>query len=137
VLVVGYSVYQGQKVFRDLADKMAESPELQVRLYLDIQRRDGDSSLPDELVKRFANKFRSTQSPPQRPFPEIYYDPRSVALDRSHVAALHAKCVVVDDERLFVSLAISLKQHQNVTLRSGSFWNHLPLRPESLCSSIV
>lgn len=39
VIVVGYAVHQGQKVFRDLADRMAQHPGLQVRLCLDIQRK--------------------------------------------------------------------------------------------------
>jgi len=38
VLVAGYAVYQGQKVFQALADRMQESPDLDVRLFLDIQR---------------------------------------------------------------------------------------------------
>lgn len=44
VLVVGYAVYQGQKVFQALADRMMTVPSLQVRLFLDIQRPHGDTS---------------------------------------------------------------------------------------------
>jgi phosphatidylserine/phosphatidylglycerophosphate/cardiolipin synthase-like enzyme len=105
VIVVGYAVYQGQKVFRDLADRMVEHPGLKVRLYLDIQRKDGDTSMPEEVVRRFSEHFRSTQWPLQRPVPEIYYDTRSVGLERSKAGALHAKCVVVDAQRLFISSA--------------------------------
>ena len=119
VLVAGYSVYQGQKVFRDLADRMAEYPQLQVRLYLDIQRRNGDSSLPLELERRFSERFRSTQWPPHRPIPEVYYDPRSLSLDRGHVAALHAKCVIVDSQRLFVSSANFTEAAQERNIEIG------------------
>jgi hypothetical protein len=46
VLVEGYSVYQGNKVFQGLADGMQKTPELAVRLFLDIQRRQGNTSAP-------------------------------------------------------------------------------------------
>ena len=36
ILIAGYAVYQGQKVFHALADRMAECPALKVRMFLDI-----------------------------------------------------------------------------------------------------
>ena len=41
VVVVGYAVYQGQRVFQALGARMAEKSELKVRMYLDIQRKPG------------------------------------------------------------------------------------------------
>lgn len=119
VIVAGYSVHQGQSVFRDLAQRMEELPELQVRLYLDIQRGNGDTSLPDEIVKRFSYRFRTTQWPAGRPIPAVYYDPRSVALDRSQISALHAKCVVIDGKRLFVSSANFTEAAQQRNIEIG------------------
>jgi hypothetical protein len=123
VLVVGYAVRQGQKVFKDLADKMAECPELRVRLYLDIQRTNDDTSLPDEIATRFSRRFRSTEWPLQRPIPEIYFDPRSIAIDRSKAGAPHAKCVVVDGERLFVSSANFTEAAQERNIELGILLN--------------
>src|SRR5208337_3796729 len=37
VLVAGYAVYQGH-VFKELAERMDQTPELQVQMYLDIQQ---------------------------------------------------------------------------------------------------
>ena len=42
VLVVGYAIYQGQQVFRALADRMQDLPQLQVRMFLDVQRLHGE-----------------------------------------------------------------------------------------------
>ena len=123
VLVAGYAVRQGQRVFKDLADRMAESPKLRVRLYLDIQRTNGDTSIPEEIVRRFSQRFRSTQWPSQRPVPDVYYDPRSVAIDRSKAGALHAKCVVVDAERLFVSSANFTEAAQERNIEIGLLLN--------------
>ena len=119
VLVAGYSVHQGQRVFKDLADRMAQEPALQVRLYLDIQRRNGDSSMPQEVVRRFSERFRSTQWPAQRPLPEVYYAPRSVSLDRTNAGSLHAKCVVVDGRRLFISSANFTEAAQERNIEIG------------------
>lgn len=105
ILVAGYAVYQGQKVFHALADRMIERPGLTVRMFLDIQRKPGDTSLSAELVRRFAHRFQSSEWPEGRPSPQIFYDPRALSPDRAKRAALHAKCVVVDSHQVFVSSA--------------------------------
>jgi phosphatidylserine/phosphatidylglycerophosphate/cardiolipin synthase-like enzyme len=105
VLVAGYAVYQGQRVFQALADQMAELPELQVRMFLDIQRGHGDSATSSEIARRFADRFRKKQWPKQRKLPEVFFDPRALAADLQKKACLHAKCIVVDRKDLFVSSA--------------------------------
>ena len=123
VVVAGYAVRQGQKVFRDLAEKMAESPTLHVRLYLDIQRTNGDSSVSGDLLGRFAHRFKSTQWPAEKPIPEVYYDPRGLEVDRSKAASLHAKCVIVDSERLFISSANFTEAAQERNIEVGVLLN--------------
>lgn len=116
VVVVGYAVHQGQRVFEALAQRMMGCPELRVRMYLDIQRNPGDTSAPSELVARFAHNFRTHQWLAGSRLPEVFYDSRSLEFDRSKAAALHAKCVVVDNSDLFVSSAnfTEAAQHKNV-----------------------
>lgn len=72
VLLAGYAVYQGQKVFQALADRMQESPDLRVRLFLDIQRKPGNTSAPTELVREFVHRFRTSQWPVARPLPQVF-----------------------------------------------------------------
>ncbi len=105
VLVAGYAVYQGQRVFQALADRMLEMPNLNVRLFLDIQRPQGDSSVETDLIRRFTDRFTQTQWPSLRPLPKVFFDPRSLGLDQRKRASLHAKCVVVDDRDVFLSSA--------------------------------
>jgi phosphatidylserine/phosphatidylglycerophosphate/cardiolipin synthase-like enzyme len=119
VLVVGYAVYQGQKVFQSLATRMTERPDLNVKMYLDITRKPGDTSMESELVKRFGHNFRTTQWPAGARLPEIYYDPRSLAIDRTGAASLHAKCIVVDGERVFVSSANFTERGQTKNIELG------------------
>lgn len=118
VLVAGYAVYQGQRVFQALADRMRELPDLQVRLFLDIQRGHGDTTLSAELIRRFSERFATTQWPADRPLPQVYFDPRSLDIDQRQRSSLHAKCVVVDKLEVFVSSAnfTEAAHHRNIEL---------------------
>jgi phosphatidylserine/phosphatidylglycerophosphate/cardiolipin synthase-like enzyme len=105
ILIAGYAIYQGQKVFHALAERMLERPALRVRMFLDIQRGPGDTSSSADLVRRFVHRFQLDEWPVGSPTPEVYYDPRSLSSDRTKRAALHAKCVVADGQEVFVSSA--------------------------------
>jgi hypothetical protein len=60
VLIAGYAIYQGQRVFKTLADRMLERPGMKVQMFLDIQRKMGDTSLSSEIVRSFTNRFRTS-----------------------------------------------------------------------------
>jgi len=119
VLVVGYAVYQGHRVFSALADRMSERPGLRVRMFLDVQRPSGDTSMASEVVRRFAQRFVTTQWPPDRPLPKVYYYPPSLDTDPAKRAALHAKCVVVDEQVSFVSSANFTEAAQQKNIEVG------------------
>jgi phosphatidylserine/phosphatidylglycerophosphate/cardiolipin synthase-like enzyme len=104
ILVVGYAVHQGRSVFRVLAERMDADPTLRVRLCLDVSRPTGDTSDASEILGRFAHRFR-TQEWPGRRLPEVLYDPRALAAEVARRVSLHAKCVVADEARAFVSSA--------------------------------
>jgi phosphatidylserine/phosphatidylglycerophosphate/cardiolipin synthase-like enzyme len=103
--VVGYAIFQGREVFRILADRMHEVPELQVRMFLNVVRPTGDTSAPREIVRRFARRFVDRDWPAGKRLPDLYYDPRAVDAEPSRRASLHAKVVIVDDCRCFISSA--------------------------------
>jgi phosphatidylserine/phosphatidylglycerophosphate/cardiolipin synthase-like enzyme len=106
VLVVGYAVYHGQRVFQALADRMQAHPGLTVRLLLDVRRTVGEeAALPAEVVRRFGERFRRDDWPQNRPLPHVFYYPLSLEAAPHKKAALHAKCVVVDRRTVFVSSA--------------------------------
>jgi phosphatidylserine/phosphatidylglycerophosphate/cardiolipin synthase-like enzyme len=119
VLVAGYAVYQGREVFRALADRMAERPEIAVRMFLDVQRSPGDTSMASEVVKRFAERFKIREWPEGRPLPKVFYDPRSLDLEADKRACLHAKCVVVDGEAVFISSANFTEAAQERNIEMG------------------
>jgi phosphatidylserine/phosphatidylglycerophosphate/cardiolipin synthase-like enzyme len=119
VLVAGYAVYQGQQVFQALADRMRERPSLSVRLCLDVRRPDGDTSSSQDIVRRFADRFRRTEWPADRPLPEVYYFLASSAEKPEDRASLHAKCVVVDRRVVFVSSANFTEAAQRKNIEVG------------------
>ena len=105
MLLVGYAIYQGQQVNEDLAKRMKENANLEVKLFLNISRPDQDTTASEILVSRYTQRFKDKQWPSGCRLPEVYYDPRSVADDEPVRSSLHANCVVVDAERVFVSSA--------------------------------
>ncbi len=119
VLLAGYAVYQGQQVFRALADRMHERPELRVRMFLDISRGQGDTTVASDLVRRFAERFKTRQWPSGRRLPEVFYDPRSLELHAEKRACLHAKCIVVDHRTVFVSSANFTEAAQERNIEVG------------------
>lgn len=119
VLVAGYAVYQGKEVFRTLAERMDTSPELKVEMFLDIQRGYNDTTIAEDLVRRFVDRFGTKEWPGKR-MPDIYYDPRALEMDKTRKAALHAKCVVVDRSVAFVSSANFTEAAQNRNIEVGA-----------------
>ncbi len=130
MLIAGYAVYQGRAVFRALAERMDANTDLSVQMFLDVQRSHGDTSAPSEILRRFANRFRTQEWPGTR-LPAIYYDPRSLDDEASTRTSLHAKCVVVDEQVAFISSANFTEAAQvrnievGVLIRLGSFARQL------------
>jgi len=98
-----YAFFDGPKAFRILAKRMDERPELRVSLLLNIQRKKGDTTAVEHLVRRFADRFWKIDWP-GKSRPVVHYDPRALELD-SPGGVLHAKAVVADEEAVFVTSA--------------------------------
>lgn len=98
-----YAFFEGPKAFEVLARRMDAKPGLRVTLLLNIQRRKGDTTVAQDLVRRFADRFWGTDWPGTSR-PTVYYYPRSLEPD-GPTGVLHAKAVVADDEAVFVTSA--------------------------------
>lgn len=98
-----YAFFDGPRAFEVLAKRLDTIPTLQVTLLLNIQRKRGDSSTSESLVRRFADRFWSVDWPGSRR-PRVFYDPRSLELEGPG-GVLHAKAVVADDSAVFITSA--------------------------------
>lgn len=132
VLVAGYAVYRGQRVFQSLADRMHMKPGLQVQMFLDVRRGPGDTSADSEVLRRFGDRFRQQDWPPDRPFPELFYFPASLEERSVERAAMHAKIIVVDNARVFISSANFTEAAQQRNIEVG-----LVIRSKALADQLV
>jgi hypothetical protein len=140
VLLVGYAVHNGRRLFEPLAERMRVAPGLRVRFCLDIPRRLNDTSLASEIVRRYAEDFRAKHWPWQ-PLPELFYDPRSLADAANARSSLHAKCVVVDRSAALVTSANFTEAAQQRNIEVGIITRYRPMAErlvgyfEGLCSA--
>lgn len=107
VLISSFALDKGEKarkLFQVLAQRMDTDPKLQVRMFLNVQRPHNSEVADAILLREFANTFRRDIWQGQR-LPEVFYYPRSLAVGAESKACLHAKCVVVDSERVLVTSA--------------------------------
>ena len=110
---------KGNPVLRPLARRMAEVDGLVVRLFVNLRRLDSMRGASDrEVEDAFARWFRKELWPWER-VPEVYYDPRSLVAESEDSACLHAKCVVVDDARAFVTSANLTAAAQGRNIEAG------------------
>lgn len=98
-----YAFFDGPRVFEVLARRMEEVTALQVTVLLNLQRKRGDTTVAEQLVRRFADRFWSVDWPGSAR-PRVFYDPRALELD-APAGVLHAKAVVSDEEAVFVTSA--------------------------------
>lgn len=124
-----YAFFDGPRAFKVLAERMDARADLGVTLLLNIQRKRGDTTAWDQLVRKFADRFWTTDWPGASR-PRVFYDPRALELD-GPAGVLHAKAVVVDDEAVFVTSANFTEAALDRNIEIG-----LLVRDRSLAASV-
>lgn len=125
ILLVGYTVHNGKRLFRRLAERMDLVPALRVTFCLDIARKPTDTSLASEIVRRFAGEFVRKHWPGKR-LPDVLYDPRALAGRWEDRASLHAKCVIVDRRIAIVTSANFTEAAQRKNIEAGVLIRYQP-----------
>ena len=139
VLVSTFVVQHADTVFKPLADRMAEVPGLRVQLFLHVGRGERDTRHESEILREFVSKLGARWPGPVRPV--LYYDPRSLDMNPDKRATWHAKVVVIDDEKAFVTSAnfTEWAQQRNVEagvlIRNAEFARQLRQQFEGLVQS--
>jgi phosphatidylserine/phosphatidylglycerophosphate/cardiolipin synthase-like enzyme len=103
VLIVGFAFYQGKEIFKELANKLDTIVDFRVVFIVDV-RRDGNSSAEEAIILKFKTDFLKKQWPGKK-MPEIYFDPRTLDLESDVKSSMHAKCIVVDSKKSFITSA--------------------------------
>jgi phosphatidylserine/phosphatidylglycerophosphate/cardiolipin synthase-like enzyme len=125
VLISSYALdtdMKGQALFSDLASRMDSIPTLRVRMFLNIKRAFGSQKSDIALIQEFAQIFQQRIWRGNR-LPEVFYDPRSLSQAKGPKACLHAKCVIVDEQYLFVTSANFTEAAHERNLEAGILLN--------------
>lgn len=116
LLITTYSLSAGSAVFAPVQEAMARNPNIEVTIALNV-----DMSLrklyEQDAVIAFSRRFWSMQWPWENR-PKVFYDPRSIRENLSERAIQHAKCIVADVQRVFITSAnyTASGQERNIEL---------------------
>jgi hypothetical protein len=141
VLVSTFVIQRPEVVFKGLADRMVEIPELRVQMFVHVGRKLRDTRYDAEILREFSRELTDRWPGPRRPF--LYYHPASLSDDAATRATWHAKAVVVDDELSFVTSANFTEwAHERnveagVLIRDANFARQLRQQFDSLVESRV
>ncbi len=106
---------------------MDREPELEVRFFLNVHRKSPKDETPASVVLReFAEAFRHEIWPGER-LPQVFHDPRSLAIGGHTRACLHAKCVIADEDRALISSANFTEAAQERNIEAGVLIADAPL----------
>lgn len=130
IVLAGYAFHNGKLLFERLAEQKKMRPQLRIIFHVDVPRRAGDTTTADDIILRYADEFR-TRHWPWQPFPEVYFDPRALHTDSHTRASLHAKVVVVDRAKLFLSSANFTEAAQQRNIEMGLL-SHAPYLAEQV-----
>jgi phosphatidylserine/phosphatidylglycerophosphate/cardiolipin synthase-like enzyme len=104
---------------------------VQTTVYLDIPRAPARTADLANYARRAIDKFLIANGPFfGAPFPDIRHDARTVAPDS--VTSLHAKCIVIDDERALVTSANFTNRGQERNIEVGVL-----IHDPGLCTQLV
>lgn len=103
LMLATYALHQGRTILEPVHRAMLRHPGLRVRVIINIPRRYGDSTLEEQLLARARAEFRGNW--PWQPPPEVWWFPPSLDMDPALRASMHAKFVIADEERCFITSA--------------------------------
>jgi hypothetical protein len=83
---------------------------------------DDDSTITTNFLKTFRKKDW-----PWEAVPEVYFDPRSLAPNAAERSVLHAKCIVADDRRVFVTSANFTEAAHERNIEAGLLLENLTI----------
>ncbi len=139
VILAGFSFEKGTAVLEPL-HRMMQARQLDVRFFIHVQQAEKHVADPAAYATAQVETFLRQSWPfPGRP-PRIYYDKRTL-VSGPPWSSLHAKCVVVDGQRAFLSSAnfsVRAQEHNieaGVLLEDPSFAGHLARQWNGLVSA--
>ncbi len=125
VLVTSFVAGYARELLGPLADFLDADAARRAKVILNFQRGN-DTSIETDLAARLAEDFWTKQWPRGARRPTLCYDPRGLAIERDARATMHAKVVVIDRCKAFVTSANLTPRAQNDNIELGVLINHAP-----------
>jgi phosphatidylserine/phosphatidylglycerophosphate/cardiolipin synthase-like enzyme len=91
-------------------------------MFLNVQRPHQNQEPESVLLRRFTDTFRKDIWTGNR-LPEVFHDPRSLAIGTQPKACLHAKCVIVDEQYVLITSANFTEAAHERNLEAGVLLN--------------
>ena len=117
VVLAGYSFWNANDVLRPLHNVMVEHG-VETTFFVNIEQAKVLREPPERHADEQLASFSKTIWPFGGPYPRVFYDKRALQ-PGPPFASLHAKCVVVDGERAFVSSANFTQRGQERNIEVG------------------
>lgn len=115
VLVAGYSFDHAAEILSPLHRAMRDRG-VEASLFVDLSGY-ANPHVPGDPAQAAADLFLARNWPFGDPRPTLYYDPKNA--DRATRISLHAKCVVVDEERTLITSANFTDRGQTRNVETG------------------
>jgi phosphatidylserine/phosphatidylglycerophosphate/cardiolipin synthase-like enzyme len=114
-------ISHARALWQPLADAMTARPELAIRMIVNVARDDRKRPnwTADDWRDDFIDHFINHLWPAQTRRPPLYYDPRALDDNYQRRAIMHAKCVVIDLETVFLSSANFSHAGQERNIEAG------------------
>jgi phosphatidylserine/phosphatidylglycerophosphate/cardiolipin synthase-like enzyme len=125
VLVTSFVAGYARELLAPLADFLDADPTRRATIILNFQRGN-DTTVGGELAARLADDFWTKQWPRGARRPALCYDPRGLEMEREARATMHAKVVVIDRRKAFVTSANLTARAQSENIELGVLVNHAP-----------
>lgn len=118
LLITTYSLSAGSAVFEPVNEALGRSPNLDVTIVLNVDMS-SRQLYEREAALTFSRRFWSSQWPwEQRP--KVFYDPRGIRESFAERGIQHAKCIVADVERVFITSANYTESGQERNIELGT-----------------
>ncbi len=124
VILAGYSFTHAKSVLAPLHTTMKQHG-VRATFFVDITQPKVATQPPERHAELALGDFLSANWPFGPPYPKLFYDKRAIVPPPPY-SILHAKCVVIDSKKAFISSANFTMQGQERNIEAGVLLHDAP-----------
>ena len=123
LMLATFALYQGDKILAPIHEAMLRTPKLEVSVILNVARKYSDKTLSAEVLEAYKQElFKRHWLWPEKP--KFYYYPAALETNTKERSAMHAKFLIADEERCFITSANFTDAAQKRNIEVGVELNH-------------